>query len=116
MSAPADALVAAIKPLVDDPFETKSEGKDLAVRTAAQLVQRYAPSAPEEVRREAARRCADWLYHKNTVYAERSSRSGSVGSVGESRTAYAPYQFAALRHSGAMAILSPWKVRRAGAI
>ena len=77
--------------------------------TAAALVERYAPSAPQPVRNEATIRCAGWLAQQPAA----SVRSESVGDIS---TSYAPTHTGALRHSGAMALLSPWKVRRAGAI
>ena len=77
---------------------------------AVALVERFAPDAPEAVQDEAAIRCAGWL-------AE--SPAGAIrGEVtGDIRTSYdGARSMGALRHSGAMGILSPWKVRRAGAI
>ena len=79
----------------------------LAVSTA--LVERYAPGPPEAVQNEAAIRCAGWLNEQPAA----AVRSESVGDVS---TAYTPNMQSALRHSGAMALLSPWKIRRAGAI
>lgn len=79
----------------------------LAVVTA--LVERYAPDAPEEVLNEAAVRCAGWLAH---------TAAGSIARVetGPKATEYAVGQKGALRHSGAMSLLAPWKMRRAGAV
>lgn len=77
--------------------------------TAAALVERYAPSAPQAVRNEAVIRCAGWLHEQPGA----SIRSEQVGDV---RTEYAPTSPSALRHSGAMALLTAWKVRRARAI
>ena len=76
---------------------------------ASALVERYAPDAPEVVLNEAVIRCAGWLNEQPAA----AVRSESIGDV---ETAYAPSMHSALRHSGAMALLSPWKVRRAGAI
>ena len=77
--------------------------------TAAALVQRYAPDAPQPVKNEAVIRCAGWL-HEQPPAAIRSERIGDI------ETAYVATHTGALRHSGAMALLSPWMVRRAGAI
>ena len=79
----------------------------LAVATA--LVTRYAPAAPDAITNEATIRCAGWLAEQPSA-AIRSETEGDVS------TSYAPSMQSALRHSGAMALLSPWKVRRAGAI
>ena len=76
---------------------------------AAALVERYAPGAPGAIKNEATIRCAGWLAQQPAA----SVRSESVGDI---RTSYMPAHLSALRHSGAMALLSPWKIRRAGAI
>ena len=74
------------------------------VEVAAHIVCRFAPGAPAIVQREAVWRCASWMLH---------STKGSITSVttGPRETSYGIGQLSALRHSGAMAILSPWKVR-----
>ena len=109
---PEEELAAEVLSLL--PGGDRGDKEDLvAAMTATQLVQQYAPAAPKAVRQEAARRCAYWLLRK-PVHIEETTRSGP--GVGGSVTKYAVHQFSALRHSGAMAILSPWKVRRAGAI
>ena len=79
----------------------------LPVATA--LVTRYAPDAPAAISNEAAIRCAGWLAEQPSA-AIRSETEGDVS------TSYAPSMQSALRHSGAMSLLSTWKVRRAGAI
>ena len=76
---------------------------------AATLVERYAPDAPIAIKNEATIRCAGWLAQQPAA----AVRSESVGDI---RTSFAPTHTSALRHSGAMALLSPWKMRRAGAI
>ena len=73
------------------------------------MVARYAPAAPEAVHREAVTRTSGWL-------AEQPAAAVRSESVGDISSSYAPTHMSALRHSGAMALLSPWKVRRAGAI
>ena len=77
--------------------------------TAAELVERHAPDAPQPIKNEATIRTAGWLAQQPAA----SVRSESVGDI---RTSFAPTHLGALRHSGAMALLSPWKIRRAGAI
>ena len=79
----------------------------LAVGTA--LVERYAPCAPEALQNEAVIRVAGWL-------ADMPEASVAEWSLGEMRQSYAVGQISALRHSGAMALLSPWKVRRGGVV
>ena len=80
----------------------------LAVATA--LIEQYgAVAAPEAVQNESALRVAGYLHGQ----PKPSIRAESMGSVSVD---YAPSRQGALRHSGAMALLSPFKVRRAGAI
>ena len=76
---------------------------------ASRLVEQYAPDAPEEIQNEAVIRVAGWLGQ---------TPAGSLTRVqtGPRETEYAPGQKGALRHSGAMSLLAPWKVRRGGAI
>ena len=73
------------------------------------LVQRYAPAAPDGILREAVIRTAGWL-------AEQPAASVRSEDTGDIATNYAPTMQSALRHSGAMALLTAWKIRRAGAI
>ena len=79
------------------------------LEVAAALVERFAPDAPEPVQDEAAVRVAGWLH---------GMPHSSIGSerAGELEVGYMRSHLSALRHSGAMALLSTWKVRRAGAI
>ena len=79
----------------------------LAVATA--LVERYAPDAPDAISDEATIRAAGWL-------AEQPAAAIRSESEGDIRTSYAPTHISALRHSGGQALLSPWKIRRGGAI
>ncbi len=86
--------------------------QNLATRVhgvAVALVERYAPEAPEAVQNEAVIRCAGWL-HGQPAAGIRSETAGPM------TVDYASSMVSALRHSGAMALLSPWKVRRAGTI
>ena len=76
---------------------------------AAELVENFAPDAPQPVKNEATIRTAGWM-HEQPAAAVRSE------TVGDISTSFAATHTSALRHSGAMALLSPWKVRRAGAI
>ena len=77
--------------------------------TASALVEREAPLAPLAIRNEAVIRAAGWL-HEQPAAAVRSE------SVGDISTSYAATHTSPLRHSGATALLSLWKQRRAGAI
>ncbi len=78
--------------------------------TAVALVERYAPEAPEAVQNEATIRCAGWLVDQPAA-GIRSMRTGDLATTFDMSRSQA-----ALRNSGAMGILSAWKVRRGGAI
>ena len=73
----------------------------------AALVDRFAPAAPAVVKTEAVIRASGWLH---------SNRPG-LRKVGVSNI---DIEFeggqSALRHSSAMSLLSPFKIRRAGKI
>ena len=73
----------------------------------AALVERYADGAPEAVKSEAVIRASGWLQRSKPGLRKIGISSVDIEySSGQS----------ALRNSGAMALLSPWKIRRAGAI
>ncbi|MYA29071.1 MAG: hypothetical protein F4093_09675 [Gammaproteobacteria bacterium] len=76
---------------------------------AKALVERYAPTAPVEILNEAAIRAAGYLAQQQA----HPLRSLSVFNMSFD---YSPSMVSALRHSGAMALLSPFKIRRAGVI
>ena len=77
--------------------------------TAAALVQRYAPDAPEPIKCEAVIRTAGWL-REAPSYGARSESEGEIS------TGFTPSATSALRASGSMALLTAWKIRRAGAL
>ena len=66
-----------------------------ALATADAMVERYAPEAPEAVRDQAKVQTTAYLY------AGRSSDDPPPD---------------ALRHSGSVSLLSPWRVHRAGVV
>ena len=73
----------------------------------SELVERYASGAPAAVKSEAVIRASGWLHgNKPGLRKVGVSNIDVEFSGGQS----------ALRHSGAMALVSPWKVRRAGKI
>ena len=78
---------------------------------AAALVEEYSPGAPQPIRDEAVIRTAGWLHESTPGLADSKM---SVGPLDIART-FSP-GYSALRHSGAMALLSRWKIRRAGKI
>ena len=76
---------------------------------AAALVGRHAPGAPGEIKDEAVVRCAGWL-------ADQPMASVRDETTGDISTSYNTASLSALRHSGAMALLAPWRIYRAGVI
>ena len=111
---PRTAAAAEVAPLVSAGDLAAILGVDNTTaerlsEVATLLVERYAPAAPRTVLREAVIRCAGWL-HESPAGGVRSESTGDI------RTSYSPAMTSALRSSGAMALLSPWKVRRAGVI
>ena len=76
---------------------------------AVAYVTRYAPGAPEAVANEAAVRFASHLYQTRTLQPfEVSLRDLTVTPPASTAAAF--------RASGAAALLSPWRVRRAGRV
>ena len=102
-ASPLSAAELAAAAGVDD--DTAARLLDVA----NELIERYAPAAPAAVKREAIIRCAGWLHGQPAD----SIRSREVGPMNVS---YTPSMLSSLRHSGAMALLSAWKVRRGGMI
>ena len=76
---------------------------------ASALVEKYAPAAPQSLRNEATIRTAGWL-SQQPMAAIRST------SVGELSIDFVVSSLSALRHSGSMGLLSPFKIRRGGCI
>ena len=103
LTAATACLKAAIGPDLTD------ERVQALGATAAALVEQYAPDAPSPVKNEAVIRTAGYL-------AEQPAAAVRSESTGDVSTSFAPSMQSALRHSGSMALLSPWKIRRAGAI
>ena len=77
--------------------------------TASSLVERYASGAPQSIKNEGVIRTCGWLVEQPSA----ALRSIGVGDV--TRT-YATSSMSALRHSGAMALLTSWRIRRGGSI
>ena len=110
---PARTATASLAEAIRVLGEALGEGDDHVTArlgaTAAALVQRFAPDAPQVIKDEAVIRCAGWL-RQAPSYGVRSEVEGEI------RTSFSPAMTSALRASGGMSLLSPWRVRRAGAI
>ena len=81
---------------------------------ASALVEREAPGAPQPIRDEAVIRAAGWFLDARP--AVRSTKIASADGTSYDREFNTSSHAAGFRHSGAKALLSAWKVRRAGAI
>ena len=77
-----------------------------------ELADSYAPTAPESVRTEAATRTAGWL--RDMDPAAGSRRHG--GEDGSDEVTFRAASSGALRASGALGLLTRYKVRRAGTV
>ena len=76
---------------------------------AKAMVEKEAPDAPEAVQNEAVVRLGGYL--------AQSDYGGIVEEeIGKKRVEYTVNHAAAFHRSGAKGLLSPWRVRRAGAI
>ena len=80
--------------------------------TAVQLADDYAPGAPEGIRTEAAIRTGGWLRDVDPAAAQVTHG----GEGGPDAVSYRPSAAGALRASGGMALLTRYRVRRAGAV
>ena len=80
---------------------------DRMLAVATEVVERYAPNAPEVIQNEAAIRFIGYLAQADygTIRSE---------SVGERSVEYHLNHAPAFRNCGAEMLLSPYKVRRAG--
>ena len=83
-----------------------AERTDALGSTAAAIVERYAPAAPQAVKNEAVIRLAGWL---------RSSPPGDLVPTGAGGLEFTwrPAGRNALRNSGAAGLLAPWHRPRA---
>ena len=87
----------------------ESDGRiDALGAVAAALVERFAPDAPGAVKNEAVIRVAAWTHAR----IPRTTHSATIGPIrADFRERY--YSPDALRNSGAMGMLSPWRLHRA---
>ena len=77
---------------------------------AAELVERYAPDAPDGVKLEAAIRCIGW-WTQSAAFPVSSRSFGEAGSVD-----YALSRLNPILHSGASMILSPFRTNTMGVV
>ena len=92
-----------------DPGKITLDEATTLLSVVTELVTHYAPDAPNPVSDEAAIRVAGYLAEYDGVPVTKET-------VGPLERTWDRNKISPLRHSGAMALLSPWKTRRAGVI
>ena len=98
------SAVACLKEVVDE--NLSDDRANSLGEISSVLVENYAPDAAQPVKNESVLRCAGWLYQAQPGLRDER--------LGEHQVSYSPGMQGALRHSGAMALLSPFKTRYAG--
>ncbi len=83
---------------------------ELLGAASAALVEKYAPAAPAVIKNLSVIRCVQYLVARSG--GNPSQTIESLGDYSGTRE-FAPSMISCLRHSGAMAVLSPFKIRRA---
>ena len=95
--------------LTESELEAAINGKaGVAARllpVVTELVQRFAPDAPDSIQNEAAIRTAGWLADMTP------NLNIKTGSITIRKTRFKG-ELSALQHSGAAGLLSSWRVRR----
>ena len=86
-----------------------AEQADRLLIAASEIATNFTAAAPDAVLNEAVLRIAGWLFQTPAS----SIKSEAAGPL---RISYATHEKSALKHSGAMSLLSPYKVRRAATI
>lgn len=80
-------------------------------RAVSARIQRYAPGAPQDVKDEALIRAVGWLLQSGKTGEVVSEGVGDKSQSYDVRVAQGWF-----RHSSAMSMLSPWRVRNAGLV
>ena len=102
----------ALQAAVDQLAAAIGASPEIAARlgpVAAALVEEYAAGAPQAIRDEAVIRTAGWLHGARP-------RGVTAVKTGGNDFEFASTAASSLRASGSMALLSRWKIRRAGVI
>ena len=117
-----DKLGMTLKWFTEVPGSASERARVAAIgKASAALVENFAPGAPQEIKDEAVVRSAGWLSQiPKGILSEAITVPAILGRTGnkaarEKKITYAS-SAGALRSSGGMALLSPWKKRRAGII
>ena len=86
---------------------------ELLGSAAAELVQRFAPNAPQALKDVGCVRCVQYLIGRTGDAA--ASNRDSLGDASHERT-WLPSMTGCLRASGAMSLLSAWRKRTLGVV
>ena len=105
---------AAVATLKDALADAPADDARIAAlgEAAADQVERFAPGAPQSTKDEAVIRLAGWL-NSSTPRQKRSVDIAGELKITYARSGERTTGIDALRHSGARALLMPWRVRRA---
>ena len=108
MTAQRPAATACIKASIAGGASLTDDRAAALGETASELIERFAPDAPQAVRNEATIRVAGWMN-------AREPKPMQGITVGGMRLDFRERFFSpdALRNSGARSLLTPWRVRRA---
>ena len=104
------AAIVRLKEQIEGRAAYSDESAEALGRAAAAIVNEYAPGAPQAVKDEACIRLAGYWAQSDFGGVE------SETSVGDKKASYFRPPPSAFRYSGAMGMLTRWKVRRAGVI
>ena len=108
MTAQRPDAIACIKASIAGGASLTDDRAAALGETASELIERFAPDAPQAVRNEATIRVAGWLHAREPKPMQGITVGGMRLDFRERH--YSPD---AMRNSGARTLLQPWRVRRA---
>lgn len=108
MAVTRAAAIACIKASITGGATLTDDRAGALGESASALVERFAPDAPSAIRNEAVVRLSGWLFAR----VPRPVQSVSTGAI---KLDFRERYFApdGMRNSGARALLTPWRTRRA---
>lgn len=108
MTTQRPAAIACIKASIAGGSSLTDDRAAALGETASELIERFAPDAPQAVRNEATIRVAGWMHAREP----KPIQGATIGGIRlDFRERF--YSPDAMRNSGARALLTPWRVRRA---
>ena len=108
MTTQRPAAIACIKASIAGGADLTDDRAAALGEAASAVVERFAPDAPGAIKNEAVIRVAGWMH-------SRRPNPLQAISTGELRMDFRErfYSPDAMRNSGARALLTPWRIRRA---